>query len=191
MTPEKILKVSAGEKKVIEEILVEGDVGDFLDDVLEEESDKIFSDNNPSSFQSEIDWESPPKYDEYRDDEYDICELIIVDGAHVAIQETGRIALPKENASEASPLSISAASLMDIPILGIKCNQEQGDKECAFDCIPVKELNTLKEPSSVFASGSWVFPSSDIPPFIRCDKPDVINGFSFQDGNVTEDGVQN
>lgn len=40
------------------------------------------------SFQSEIDWESPPKYDEYPDDEYDICELIIVDGAHVAIQET-------------------------------------------------------------------------------------------------------
>ncbi|KAF7124680.1 hypothetical protein RHSIM_Rhsim12G0034400 [Rhododendron simsii] len=77
---------------------------------------------------------------------------------------------------------------MDIPILGIKCNQEQGDKECAFDCIPVKELNTLKAPSSVFANGSWDFPSSDIPPIIRCDNPAVINGFSFQDGKVTKDG---
>ncbi|KAG5556684.1 hypothetical protein RHGRI_007075 [Rhododendron griersonianum] len=77
---------------------------------------------------------------------------------------------------------------MDIPIMGIKCNQEQGDKKCAFDCIPIKELNTLKEPSSVFANGSWVFPSCDIPQIIRCDNPTVINGFSFQYGKVTEDG---
>ncbi|KAG5561167.1 hypothetical protein RHGRI_004252 [Rhododendron griersonianum] len=42
---------------------------DFLDDMLEEESDKIFLDTNLSPFQLEIDWESPPKFDEYPDDE--------------------------------------------------------------------------------------------------------------------------
>ncbi|KAG5528859.1 hypothetical protein RHGRI_029499 [Rhododendron griersonianum] len=66
---EKILKVGAEEKKVIEEILVEGNVGDFLDDILEEEPNKVFLDNNPSSFQSKIDWESPPKFDEYPDED--------------------------------------------------------------------------------------------------------------------------
>ncbi|KAG5558750.1 hypothetical protein RHGRI_008643 [Rhododendron griersonianum] len=70
-------------------------VRDFLDDVLEEESDKIFFDNNTSSFQSEIDWESPPRFDEYVDDEYaddelEICEAnVIEDIVHVAIQEDG------------------------------------------------------------------------------------------------------
>ncbi|KAG5520932.1 hypothetical protein RHGRI_033480 [Rhododendron griersonianum] len=43
--------------------------GDFLDDMLEEESDKIFLDTNLSPFQLEIDWESPPKFDEYPDEE--------------------------------------------------------------------------------------------------------------------------
>ncbi|KAG5516080.1 hypothetical protein RHGRI_036955 [Rhododendron griersonianum] len=37
--------------------------------MLEEESDKIFLDTNLSPFQLEIDWESPPKFDEYPDEE--------------------------------------------------------------------------------------------------------------------------
>ncbi|KAG5549703.1 hypothetical protein RHGRI_014863 [Rhododendron griersonianum] len=66
---------------------------DFLDDVLEEESDKIFLDTNLSPFQSEIDWESPPRFDEYADDEFEICEAnVIEDIVHVAIQEDGTVA---------------------------------------------------------------------------------------------------
>ncbi|KAG5555395.1 hypothetical protein RHGRI_012813 [Rhododendron griersonianum] len=114
MTP-KILKVSAGEKKVIEEILVEGDVGDFLDDVLEEEFDKIFFDNNTSSFQSEIDWESPPRFDEYADDEFKICEAnFIQDIVHVAIQEDGTVGKIVDGSSnETKFMSLDSCSSID------------------------------------------------------------------------------
>ncbi|KAG5534585.1 hypothetical protein RHGRI_022636 [Rhododendron griersonianum] len=84
-------------------------VGDFLDDVLEEESDKIFFDNNTSSFQSEIDWESPPRFDEYADDEFEICETnVIEDIVHVAIQEDGIIGKIIDGSGETKFMSVDS-----------------------------------------------------------------------------------
>ncbi|KAG5535874.1 hypothetical protein RHGRI_023595 [Rhododendron griersonianum] len=83
--------------------------GDFLDDVLEEESDKIFFDNNTSSFQSEIDWESPPRFDEYADDEFEICETnVIEDIVHVAIQEDGIIGKIIDGSGETKFMSLDS-----------------------------------------------------------------------------------
>ncbi|KAF7113409.1 hypothetical protein RHSIM_RhsimUnG0129600 [Rhododendron simsii] len=108
-------------------------------------------------------------------------------GVHVAIEEIRRTTLPKENASEASPLPINVVNVMDIPALGIKFNQEQVEEEYANYFTPVEESNIQQEPRSAFANGSCVFSDSYIPPIIRCDKPNVIKGLSFQDGKVTED----
>ncbi|KAG5546361.1 hypothetical protein RHGRI_018515 [Rhododendron griersonianum] len=93
--------------------------GDFLDDVLEEESDKIFFDNNTSSFQSEIDWASPPRFDEYVDDEYaddelEICETnVIEDIVHVAIQEDGIIGKIIDGSGETKFMSLDSSSSID------------------------------------------------------------------------------
>ncbi|KAG5558420.1 hypothetical protein RHGRI_008376 [Rhododendron griersonianum] len=86
---------------------------DFLDDVLEEESDKIFFDNNTSSFQSEIDWESPPRFDEYADDEFEISEAnVIEDIVHVAIQEDGTVGKIIDGSNETKFMSLDSSSVM-------------------------------------------------------------------------------
>ncbi|KAF7148278.1 hypothetical protein RHSIM_Rhsim03G0265700 [Rhododendron simsii] len=161
-------------------------IGDIKE--LEEELGEIFLSTDTYFSESQYNCDLPPKYDEYPDDEYEICELSTVEGVHVAIEEIRRTTLPKENASEASPLPINVVNVMDIPALGIKFNQEQVEEEYANYFTPVEESNIQQEPRSAFANGSCIFSDSYIPPIIRCDKPNVIKGLSFQDGKVTEDG---
>jgi hypothetical protein len=147
-----------GKEYVIEEIFVEGDVGDFIDDVIEEGSDKIFLDTNPSLKQLEIDWNSPPKFDEYKDEECENCEADILEDVHVVIQEDGKYNFLAENDSKISPL-------------------------------PILEISTaLKEVTPDLVNGSWIALGSYSPSIIGGNNSDLINGFTFQDGKVTEDG---
>ncbi|KAG5555926.1 hypothetical protein RHGRI_006542 [Rhododendron griersonianum] len=162
-------------------------IGDIKE--LEEELGEIFLSTDTCFLESQYDCDLPPKYDEYPDDEYQICELNNVEGVHVVIEETRTTTLPKENASKGSPLPINVVNVMDIPATsGIKFSQEKVEEEYANYCTLVEEPNIQQGPSFAFANGSCVFPDSNIPPIIRCDKPNVIKGFSFQDGKVTEDG---
>lgn len=193
----KIFPTSSSKSQILKELILKAEVGkgdqghsNNIGDIkeLEEELGEIFLSTDTYFSESQYNCDLPPKYDEYPDDEYEICELSTVEGVHVAIEEIRRTTLPKENASEASPLPINVVNVMDIPALGIKFNQEQVEEEYANYFTPVEESNIQQEPRSAFANGSCVFSDSYIPPIIRCDKPNVIKGFSFQDGKVTEDG---
>ncbi|KAF7140759.1 hypothetical protein RHSIM_Rhsim06G0132400 [Rhododendron simsii] len=84
MTPEKILKVGAGEKIVIVEILVEGDVGDFIDDVLEEELGEEFEDCDGNIVEDVH--VADRKYNFLGENDYKISPLpIVVNGMHIPI----------------------------------------------------------------------------------------------------------
>ncbi|KAG5536282.1 hypothetical protein RHGRI_023906 [Rhododendron griersonianum] len=194
----KIFSTSSSKSQISKELILKAEVGksdhgycNNIGDIkeLEEELGEIFFSTDTCFLESQYDCDLPPKYDEYPDDEYQICELNTVEGVHVVIEETRTTTLPKENASEGSPLPINVVNVMDIPATsGIKFSQEKVEEEYANYCTLVEEPNIQQGPSFAFANGSCVFPDSNIPPIIRCDKPSVIKGFSFQDGKVTEDG---
>ncbi|KAG5535873.1 hypothetical protein RHGRI_023595 [Rhododendron griersonianum] len=58
---------------------------------------------------SEIDWESPPRFDEYADDEFEICETnVIEDIVHVAIQEDGIIGKIIDGSGETKFMSLDS-----------------------------------------------------------------------------------
>ncbi|KAG5537417.1 hypothetical protein RHGRI_024745 [Rhododendron griersonianum] len=78
--------------------------------MLEEESDKIFLDTNLSPFQLEIDWESPPKFDEYPDEE------------EVVIHEV------EENVKD-EPMKEIIAEETIVPVAGKIARAEPMDKE--------------------------------------------------------------
>ncbi|KAF7139304.1 hypothetical protein RHSIM_Rhsim07G0160500 [Rhododendron simsii] len=168
----------------MEEILVEGDVGDFLEDVLEKESDKIFLDNNPSSFQPEIDCESPPKFDEYVGEEFEDCDGNIDEDVHVA---DGKYNFLGENDYEINPLPI-VVNGMHIPISIIKSSQDHGEENCAINYTPMGISTAPKEVTPIFVNSSCILLDSDIPSIIGCTNSTLTIEFYFHDSKAVEGG---
>lgn len=153
----KIFSTSSSKSQISKELILKAEVGkrdhgycNNIGDIkeLEEELGEIFLSTDTCFLESQYDCDLPPKYDEYPDDEYQICELNTVEGVHVVIEETRTTTLPKENASEGSPLPINVVNVMDIPATsGIKFSQEKVEEEYANYCTLVEEPNIQQGPS--------------------------------------------
>ncbi|KAG5532940.1 hypothetical protein RHGRI_027252 [Rhododendron griersonianum] len=138
--------------------------GNSIDDIQEEElGELIFFNTNTFSLGSQVDWDLPPKFDEYIGEEFEDCEGHIVEDVHVVAD--GKYNFLGENDYEISPLPI-VVNGMHIPISNIKSSQDNVEENCAFNYTPMGISTAPKEVTPILINGSCILLGSDIPSII-------------------------